>query len=275
MADNDQPSTRRVSHRSAALACAAFACLIAIGLPARNATAETTARAAAARLIAAYPDHLDRQEGADLIWRDGTRMRIDDGRLQKSHAEWLETPDLDDMLTPPYPAGAPATAPPSNVDPGRARNRAFFDKMYGDCTKNGVATNLTDVVWLPKTAPTKLKVTTVNGVDKKLAAISAELDILGPEFRDFLTPPAGTYNCRPIAGTQRVSAHGHGIAIDIATKHSHYWLWQAGAKTGQPVWTNKIPMEIVRIFEKHGFIWGGRWYHYDTMHFEYRPELLP
>ena len=32
-------------------------------------------------------------------------------------------------------------------------------------------------------------------------------------------------------------------------------------------------MEIVRIFEKHGFIWGGRWYHYDTMHFEYRPEL--
>lgn len=26
--------------------------------------------------------------------------------------------------------------------------------------------------------------------------------------------------------------------------------------------------------EKHGFIWGGCWYHYDTMHFEYRPELL-
>ena len=28
------------------------------------------------------------------------------------------------------------------------------------------------------------------------------------------------------------------------------------------------------IFEKHGFIWGGRWYHYDTMHFEYRPEMI-
>ena len=27
-------------------------------------------------------------------------------------------------------------------------------------------------------------------------------------------------------------------------------------------------------FETHGFIWGGKWYHYDTMHFEYRPELL-
>ncbi|MBP9613702.1 MAG: M15 family metallopeptidase, partial [Sulfurospirillum sp.] len=26
--------------------------------------------------------------------------------------------------------------------------------------------------------------------------------------------------------------------------------------------------------EKYGFVWGGRWYHYDTMHFEYRPELF-
>ena len=24
----------------------------------------------------------------------------------------------------------------------------------------------------------------------------------------------------------------------------------------------------------HGFIWGGKWYHYDTMHFEFRPELV-
>jgi D-alanyl-D-alanine carboxypeptidase len=32
--------------------------------------------------------------------------------------------------------------------------------------------------------------------------------------------------------------------------------------------------EIVRIFEAHGFIRRGKWYHYDTMHFEYRPELI-
>ena len=30
----------------------------------------------------------------------------------------------------------------------------------------------------------------------------------------------------------------------------------------------------VDAFEAEGFIWGGRWYHFDTMHFEYRPELL-
>jgi hypothetical protein len=22
------------------------------------------------------------------------------------------------------------------------------------------------------------------------------------------------------------------------------------------------------------FIWGGKWYHHDTMHFEYRPEIV-
>ena len=41
-----------------------------------------------------------------------------------------------------------------------------------------------------------------------------------------------------------------------------------------PVWRNRVPAAIVEIFERHGFIWGGKWYHYDTMHFEYRPELI-
>jgi hypothetical protein len=39
-------------------------------------------------------------------------------------------------------------------------------------------------------------------------------------------------------------------------------------------WENRIPQFIVDAFEAEGFIWGGRWYHYDTMHFEYRPELF-
>ena len=39
------------------------------------------------------------------------------------------------------------------------------------------------------------------------------------------------------------------------------------------IWKNRIPQEIVDAFEAEGFIWGGRWAHYDTMHFEYRPEL--
>ena len=49
---------------------------------------------------------------------------------------------------------------------------------------------------------------------------------------------------------------------------------KAKRKTGAFVYTNRFPLEIVEIFERHGFIWGGKWYHFDTFHFEYRPELI-
>jgi hypothetical protein len=34
------------------------------------------------------------------------------------------------------------------------------------------------------------------------------------------------------------------------------------------------PSEIIEAIERHGFIWGGKWWHFDTMHFEYRPEII-
>ena len=34
------------------------------------------------------------------------------------------------------------------------------------------------------------------------------------------------------------------------------------------------PAAIVSAFEAEHFVWGGRWNRYDTMHFEWRPELF-
>lgn len=232
-------------------------------------------RRAGARLLAAYPDHLVAMEGNDLIWRDGTRMPIDDGQGKKPFTEWLARPDLEDMLQQPYPAGAPGHPPAPGEDPGRARNAQFFDKMYGDCRKGEVTPRLKDVVWLPKKQGTRLKMTTVNGVAARLEAVSRALDALPATFDAHLWPVAGTYHCRTIAGTDRISAHGHGIAIDIAIGKADYWRWTKAGAAGPPAYRNRIPAEIVRIFEAEGFIWGGRWSHFDTMHFEYRPELLP
>jgi hypothetical protein len=226
------------------------------------------------RLVAAYPDVLEGADGDTLVWRDGTRMPFSDGRRDKTPNDRLETPDLDDIFAIPYPLGAPAP-PDKDVDPGRARPSQLFDKMYGDCRKGEVERHLVSVPWLPKRSRQRLSVTRVNGVDRKLAAVSAELDALPARFDTYLLPAAGGYACRVIAGTQRMSAHGQGIAVDIALRHAHYWRWSSAAADGAPAWRNAVPLEIVRIFEKHGFIWGGRWYHYDTMHFEYRPEMLP
>ena len=227
------------------------------------------------RLLSAYPDHLLKIENGEVIWRDTTRMKLDDGHGQKSFDEWLERPDIADMFAKAYVPGDLTAPPAKDDDPGRARNAAFFDKMYGDCTKHKVEPNLATVIWLPKKSGQQVRMSTVNGVAAKLEAVSAELDQLAKEFDKFLVPSDGTYNCRVIAGTDRVSAHGYGIAIDLATKHSNYWRWAKTAPGGAIVYRNEIPPEIVRIFEKHGFIWGGKWHHYDTMHFEYRPELLP
>ena len=228
-----------------------------------------SAAEAGARLVAAYPDHLRAFEGGNLVWRDGTRMPLDDGKGPKSFEAWLESPDIEDMLAQSYPADAEPAPVRENFDPGRARNTAFFDHMYGSCRKGETARHLVAVPWLPSRGGTRLMVTRVNGVAGRVAAISAELDKLPRSFDRFLVPAAGAYICRAIAGTDRSSAHGWGIAIDIATKHAHYWRWSGKG------WRNEIPMEIVRVFERHGFIWGGRWHHYDTMHFEYRPELMP
>ena len=66
--------------------------------------------------------------------------------------------------------------------------------------------------------------------------------------------------------------HAYGAAVDINIRYTNYWRWAKGKQ--EALWRNQVPKKIVRIFEKHGFIWGGYWYHYDTMHFEYRPELM-
>jgi len=227
--------------------------------------------AKAERIIRAYPDHLDRLEGRDLVWKDGTRVPFDDGETNKPFETLLDRPDIEDQLALRYPIEFSRQRPPLNFDPGRFRNEKFFAKMYGDCTKGEVVRKLTSVAWLPKRGGGMLQVTTVNGVATKLRAVSDELEQLPEKFTKFLVPAAGGYVCRPIAGTSNRSVHSYGAAIDINAAAGDYWRWQT---KGAYQYRNKVPPEIVRTFEKHGFIWGGKWYHFDTMHFEYRPELL-
>ena len=223
-------------------------------------------------LLRAYPDALAGFDGANLVWRDGTRMPIDDGLSGKSMQEQLRHGSILDQLRLAYPAGMPLLPAPRQ-DPGRVRNRAFFDKMYGDCRSGEVAAKLVSVVWLPNTWGHAVSITSVNGIDRQLAAISRELDELPAGDKKYLYPPGGTYACREVADTGQTSMHAWGAAIDINTAFSDYWLWHRGG--GEiPAYVNRIPPQIVAIFERHGFIWGGRWEHFDTMHFEYRPELL-
>lgn len=233
------------------------------------------------RLIAAYPRHLKGYKDNHIIWKDGTKMPYDDGRI-KTEDEAFDSTDLEDQMNALiYPPGIPVDTPGYNCDPGTLRCQEFFMKMYGN-REAAVRNHLVPVTWpAPKPGRTqRIWITSINGVNKHLQAVAQEL-VARPHLRPYVTDIGGTFNWRPIMGTNRMSPHSFGIAIDINTSRSEYWKWDhrddwmVDSVEMALQWRNSVPLEIVEIFERHGFIWGGKWYHYDTMHFEYRPEMLP
>jgi hypothetical protein len=243
--------------------------LLAFVLP-QGAKAQST-NAALDALVAAYPDFLVRHDGSAIYWRDGTRMPVGGGD-HKSFDQLLRNASILDQFHLRYPRGALAKPPGINDDPGRFRNEAFFDKMYGNCHRGQVRPHLVAIRWLPRTWGKKILVTRINGVASRLAAISAEIDALPARIKRAAYPIAGVSSCRAVADTGKPSMHSYAAAIDLNVRFSDYWRWQR--KTRLIPYRNRMPQQIVDIFERHGFIWGGKWYHYDTMHFEYRPELL-
>ncbi len=226
------------------------------------------------KLKNAYPNFIKDYSSNYIIWNDDEKMIFDDLISNKSFEEKLNNPSLKDQLSIKYIKTIENKdyIPSLNEDAGRIRYEPFFKKMYGK-NEREVNKNLVKIPWMPKYTKRNITVTKINDIDKKLINISSELENLPKHLRDFVLNPDGAYNWRKIANSNNISVHSFGIALDINVKNSNYWLWDKGTNKKYK-YKNQIPLEIVEIFEKHGFIWGGRWYHYDTMHFEYRPELL-
>ena len=75
-------------------------------------------------------------------------------------------------------------------------------------------------------------------------------------------PPAGAAGCN-LPGATTVIANAQARVFSVPGK--------AGF---DPMDTKDYGLVELPSEERHGFIWGGKWYHYDTLHFEYRPGLL-
>lgn len=220
----------------------------------------------AQKIIEAYPDFGIKYEACNLVFADGTIISCDDGK-EKSFVEKLDNCDVEDMFSMKY--DTIATEPSYLNDCGRGRCEELFKKMYGK-TESAARKNLVSVEWFGQS----ILFTKVNGAAEQLTKVASELQKL-PQYRKYLTN-ASSFYWRKVRGANRQSAHSYGIAIDINTSFSNYWLWSNPRcqETDKIKYVNRIPIEIVKVFEKYGFIWGGRWYHYDTMHFEYRPEFM-
>jgi hypothetical protein len=88
---------------------------------------------------------------------------------------------------------------------------------------------------------------------------------------------------REIAGSPTRSHHAWGMAVDFVPesygRRAVYWRWsRVYDREGWHLismerrWSP--PQAVIEIFEEHGFVWGGKWAHFDNIHFEYRPEIL-
>lgn len=224
------------------------------------------------KLMDAYPNQIIGFKNNSLVFKDNSTLVYNDSK-KKDSQQLLDNPDIEDQFLFVYKKGK-YMGNDKKEDPGRIRNEAFFKKIYGN-SKIAVEKKLVDVIWCPKLVNQKIRVTSVNGLDKIVKQLSGELD-QHPEFKKYITGIGGTFNWRKIAGTNRLSMHSFGMTIDINVQYSNYWQWDCKCKNedNRLSYKNRIPEGVIAIFEKYGFIWGGKWHHYDTMHFEYRPELL-
>ena len=68
---------------------------------------------------------------------------------------------------------------------------------------------------------------------------------------------AGCFNIRPVRGSDKLSTHSYGLAIDINSESN-----PLGAEP-------TMSPELVKCFTDAGFTWGGNFKRKDGMHFEY------
>ena len=90
------------------------------------------------------------------------------------------------------------------------------------------------------------------------------------------------FHWRLIKGTDRMSNHSYGLAVDVIPPKLDdldiFWSWIRDDSSDwmlfpqEKLWAP--PQSMIDIFREEGFVWGGTWDFYDNMHFEYRPELV-
>jgi hypothetical protein len=133
--------------------------------------------------------------------------------------------------------------------------------------------NIEDVYGPPATGITRIDVTglglqfngqTVNSVQCHMKVAESLFDILREislsEYRWILSTYAGVFNNRNIRGGTRKSLHAYGAAIDL-------WPGPNGNHTHWPT-RAKMPIQVMEIFAKHGWLSAGAFWSRDAMHFQ-------
>lgn len=247
-------------------------------------------------LARAWPDRIQETAVLSGEWM----MRVDAGWYAWAHGRLLpearrnQWRDFDPHPFYKYPRSLPPIGPldadttsrlmhrlrDAEANPPR-RNGEFFAALLGAGTRAQTEQRMIrlEVAGYTLTVHERLR--------GPLARVSTELSGLrrsNPEVRAFLRDlvEMNGYNFRNVEGTRSRSYHSYGLAVDLIPRgyggKETYWMWAANRASRwweipyERRWM--VPPKVVDAFERQGFVWGGKWLLFDTMHFEYRPEIL-
>ena len=247
-------------------------------------------------LAAAWPERI-----AETALRDGEWMlRIDEDWFAWANGRLLpdsERSRWEDYAALPlyrYPLSLPPLAALDEEAAARLRQRVRDDAANPPRRHEGFLGRLLQAGSRAETEGRVVRmevagftVTVHERLEQPLTRVSEELRALrltDPAVAGFLKglTEINGYNYRFVEGTHSRSFHSYGLAVDLVPKsyggRHAYWMW-AMSKV-RDFWTVPyerrwmVPAPVVEVFERNGFAWGGKWLFFDTMHFEYRPEIL-
>jgi hypothetical protein len=244
----------------------------------------------------AYPEAIERAEfrGGDwavllrgrwFFWAEGRLLPEELRDKQGDYSPqsfYSYSPDL-----PPWKEPEPELAARlKNVLSNRRANPpnrypGFYDTLWEAHTRDESYRNLKNISFLGKTflVHKALEARLIKVEGRILEAAKTDPSV-GEWIKNIGS--IGAWNWRNVAATVSRSYHSYGVALDIQPKNLRglqtYWQWTAD---NNPEWYNvpysgrsHPPDSVVKAFEAQGFCWGGKWALFDTMHFEYRPEIM-
>jgi len=214
----------------------------------------------------------------DAVFVLGERaIHFQDGRMLE--ADRLGDRDQFESIFYRYPLEWMAEVPPLTEEPVYSRD--FLDLLFGQ-TEVENRSNSRSVTFLDhRMFVNSLLVEPLMAVERDIRATALtdqavarwieELDITYSFIR------------RDIAGTQTRSYHAYGLAVDLVplSYEGNHMYWRWSRVHNREGWS-RIPLSrrwtppqaVVEAFERHGFVWGGKWSRFDNIHFEYRPEII-
>jgi hypothetical protein len=243
----------------------------------------------------AYPDRVGQAVLRDGDWAVpvyGKWFYYTDGKLLPEELR-REAQEYDSQPFYGYPAELPEWKPPDKETADRLKNAAerrssrlkrsqhFFDTLWRGNTKEEAYKHVKSIRFLGWQSLVHYSIL------EELALVEERINEearTNPEVKQWINriDDISAWNWRNIADVQGRSFHSYGAALDIVAKPQRgketYWLWSAQKNIDwwDISYQNRLhpPKAVIKIFESYGFVWGGKWLFFDTMHFEYRPEIL-